>query len=592
MQTSSNVKHRVRRVLSSYWETLKGYKLWLFGFSVIMLFIAGTEAAVPFYYKKFFDALSELSPSAWSARVLLDAFIGIAALRILSFLARRCNGFLTIPFELNVMLDLKKRAFSYLIHHSQGFFQNNFTGALVQKVNRYGNSFERIFDSLSFELIPLVLDVFLALIIIYIFYPPFATILGLFIILFVGTNLILTKYKLPYDEAAAEQDSKISANLSDSISNHTTIRAFANFSHEIQRFVEVLSAWKKVIAKRWLFGDAIFTVQTFFFVATELLFFYYGIRFWQEGALTVGGFVFIETYLNRMIERLWNFSNLIRHLHEAIADASQMVEIFETPHEIRDIPTAQKISVRKGAITFENVSFRYHETREVLRNINLTIQPGEKIALVGKSGAGKSTIVSLLLRLFDVTDGKILIDGKNIQKATQESLRKAISFVPQDPVLFHRTLLENISYGKLKTSQEAVRKATKLAHCDEFIAHFPDKYASFVGERGVRLSGGERQRVVIARAILKNAPILILDEATSSLDSVAEQLIQNALARLMKNRTTIVIAHRLSTIRKMDRIIVLSKHSIREIGSHEELLQKEKSLYARLWKLQSGGFIQ
>ncbi len=260
--------------------------------------------------------------------------------------------------------------------------------------------------------------------------------------------------------------------------------------------------------------------------------------------------------------------------------------------KIKDVPGAQKLTVTKGEIVFNNLEFSFNETRTVLNKINLTINPGEKIALIGPSGAGKTTFVKLILRLYDVTSGNILIDNQDIHAVTQESLRQNISLVPQDPILFHRTLKENIRYGRRDATDEGVLRAANLAHCDEFIKDLPLGYDTYVGERGIKLSGGERQRVAIARAILKNAPILILDEATSSLDSESEYLIQDALNTLMNNKTVIVIAHRLSTIRKMDRIIVLNEGSILEEGAHETLLEKPGSLYAKLWNLQARGIFE
>jgi len=247
--------------------------------------------------------------------------------------------------------------------------------------------------------------------------------------------------------------------------------------------------------------------------------------------------------------------------------------------------------VKKGTVEFQKVNFYYHRTRKILSNFNLKVAAGEKVALVGPSGAGKTTVVKLLLRLYNITAGKILIDGQNIAEISQESLWENTSLVPQDPLLFHRTLMENIRYGKPTATDAEVIAAAKLAHCHEFISEFPDQYDTFVGERGIKLSGGERQRVAIARAILRDAPILMLDEATSSLDSHSEHLIQDALNNLMKNKTVIVIAHRLSTIMKMDRIVVIDHGRIVEQGTHQSLLHKKQSAYKALWKLQAGGFI-
>jgi ATP-binding cassette, subfamily B, bacterial len=261
------------------------------------------------------------------------------------------------------------------------------------------------------------------------------------------------------------------------------------------------------------------------------------------------------------------------------------------PHEIVDNPGSMPLVLKNGKIEFKDVKFFFNPDKPVLNNISFVVEPGEKVGLVGPSGAGKSTLVRLLLRFFDIKNGEILIDGQNIQKITMESLHDNLSLVPQDPILFHRTLSENIRYGRSDATDEEVREAARMAHCDEFIEALPNKYDTYVGERGVKLSGGERQRVAIARAIIKNAPILILDEATSSLDSHSEALIQDALQTLMKGKTVIVIAHRLSTIRKMDRIIVIEGGEIVEEGNHDKLSETEGSLYKKLWTLQAGGFL-
>jgi ATP-binding cassette subfamily B protein len=289
---------------------------------------------------------------------------------------------------------------------------------------------------------------------------------------------------------------------------------------------------------------------------------------------------------------VWDFGKIIMKIYEKLAEAEEMTVILNTPHEIVDIKNADDLKVKFGKINFKNVGFAYEEDESIIDNFSLEIKAKETVALIGTSGAGKTTLTKLLLRMFDIQKGKILIDGQDISQVTQESLRNNISLVPQDPILFHRSLMENIRYGKFDATDEEVIRAAKLAHCDEFISKLHFGYDTFVGERGIKLSGGERQRVAIARAILRNAPILILDEATSSLDSESENFIQDSLDELMKNKTVIVIAHRLSTVKKVDRIVVIENKKIVEDGTHINLIKLKRGIYNKLWNIQVGGFIK
>ncbi len=340
----------------------------------------------------------------------------------------------------------------------------------------------------------------------------------------------------------------------------------------------------------WGRGEIINAAQAALMIAIQFGLLAMGIDQWMRGVLTVGDLVLIQGYLLVVFNKLWDIGRSFRHVFEAFADAREMVEILELPYAVRDRRGARALSITRGAITFQDVRFQFRDSRVVLDRFTLRIAPKEKIALVGPSGAGKSTATKLLFRFHDVQDGMITIDRQDIARVTQESLRSAIALVPQEPILFHRTLMENIRYGRRDATDEQVIAAAKRAHCHEFIADCSEGYETYVGERGVKLSGGERQRVAIARAILKDAPILILDEATSSLDSESEQLIQDALRTLMERKTVMVIAHRLSTIMLMDRIVVVERGAVTAMGTHDDLLATGGT-YKRLWDIQAGGFI-
>ena len=353
-----------------------------------------------------------------------------------------------------------------------------------------------------------------------------------------------------------------------------------------------MAVWQAVTKRSW-FADAwIQSVQGALSLAVQIGLLVGAVFLWQQGLVTVGDFILIQLYILGLIDRIWNLGNALRRVYDAFADASEMVDILERQVAIEDAPNAKSLELKSGQIDLSDVSFSFENDRPVLRDFSLTIVGGEKVALVGPSGAGKSTITRLLLRLHDPRTGAIRIDGQDLRGLTQESLRRAISYVPQEPALFHRTLSENIAYGKSGATEAEIMEAAKRAHCREFISALPMGYDTLVGERGIKLSGGERQRVAIARAILKDAPILILDEATSSLDSESEALIQAAFAELMVGKTVIAIAHRLSTIMKMDRIIVVEGGNVVLTGTHDELLSQGSNLYKKLWDIQAGGFIR
>ncbi len=543
----------------------------------------------PIWYKKFFDLL-EKSPDP---ERLIYIILIIAGINMIGWVSFRAAEFTQNYLEPALMKDLYITCYNYLHKHSYSFFNNNFSGSLVRRVNRFVNSFVNIFDTIYWSILFIGLKITVILGVLFYYFWKIGLITLFWIIFYLIFHMIFVRYKLKWDIKRADADSEVTGQLADSIVNNINIKLFNGYKFEEKRFKNRLKELSKLIIKSYNLGSIITGLQALLMIILEVGVFYIAVKLWQKGLVTIGDFVLLQAYIFTIFDSLWNIGRYIRRIYESLSDAEEMTEILTKPHEVKDNPSAKPLEVKKGEIVFQNVTFKYGlNTRYILQNFNLKIKPQEKIALIGPSGGGKSTIVKLLFRFFDIEKGEILIDGQNIADVSQNSLRESISLVPQEPILFHRTLMENIRYGRRSATDEEVIRAAKLAHCHEFIMSFPDKYNTYVGERGVKLSGGERQRVAIARAILKNAPILVLDEATSSLDSESELLIQDALTNLMQGKTVIVIAHRLSTISKMDRIVVIENGQISEEGKHNELLKASQGTYQKLWQIQAGGFIE
>lgn len=550
------------------------------------------EAAVPFFYKRFFDTLAGAGvPDAAAAGRLIAIVVRIFILWGAVWLFYRIQMFSNAYFQPRVVTDLVNTCFDYLHHHSYAFFVNRFVGSLVRRVSRFADGFEVIADKILLDLFPMTLRAMITVAVLWYWHGALGAVLLLWLVVFVAANYIFATYKFKYDAAVAEADTETTARLADTITNNANVKIFTAFGDEMRGF----RALTERLRGAWVFALRLSAVvegaQAALMITLEFVVMYIAVRLWSRGLLTLGDFALIQGYLLALFRRLWDFWRVIRDIYKRLADAEEMTQILNMPHDVRDIPAARELDVPRGEIAFRDVRFSYTRTRDVIRGFDALIAPGEKVGFVGPSGAGKSTLVSLMFRFFDVESGGIFIDEQNIATVTQDSLRHHMALVPQDPVLFHRTLRENIRYGRRSATDEEVAEAAEQAHCDEFITRLPQGYDTLVGERGIKLSGGERQRVAIARAILKNAPILVLDEATSSLDSRSESLIQDALARLMRGKTTIVIAHRLSTIMKMDRIIVIREGRAEEAGRHADLIRASGGLYRKLWELQAGGFI-
>ena len=572
-----------------YWQHLKRYP-WL-GIVVFLstIFASVFDVIIPLYYKKFFDILSIGQNNSIDA--LLFVLLIILALNFTHWAFWRIQTFTLVSLESWMLKDLANTCFRYLHLHSYAFFNSSFVGSLVKRVNWFTRAFEGLADRLVYNLLPLVINLSVVIAVLFFKSHLLGYIMLAWLALFFTVNWLLIKFKMPYDIRRSEAESATTAILADTITNQTNVKLFGGYNKETSLFDVALDKLRRLRKFSWNINNTVEAVQGFLIFILEFVAFYYGLKLWQAGQFTIGDFVLLQSYVIIVFMKIWDFGKVMRHIFQEMADAEEMTEILKTPHGVADKSRAKNLQATDGKVVFDKVCFSYNETRRVLNDFSLTISSREKVAFVGPSGAGKTTITRLLLRLYDIDSGRILIDGNDITDVKLESLWAAVSYVPQDPILFHRSLMENIRYGKFDATDEEVFVAARLAHCHEFISEFSEGYNTFVGERGVKLSGGERQRVAIARAILRGAPILIMDEATSSLDSESEHLIQDALVNLMKNKTVITVAHRLSTIMKMDRIIVIGEGGIIEEGTHADLVKKTSGVYKKLWSIQAGGFI-
>ncbi len=572
-----------------HYKAALGKSIWMFLIAGIFYSLGAFFGGIlsPLYYKGIIDSLA--SPENYSR--IYYFFYLLLGVNVLQYFFSRTYEYIESTATSKGEARIASYALNHLSRHSYQFFTDNFAGSLVTKARRFSSAFETM-SALFFE--DFLYAVINILGILFVLFRTSATLgfvaFGWFVLLAYAI-LVRTKKRIPLERERGEKEARTTGVLSDVITNILNLKLFSSKTREGKYFDEVLEEERVARSRSWTVANNSFSINGAITLLAQSSLVFVSIFLWSKGMTTAGTIVLVMSYSNTLFNRLSGLGRSFRQFSDAYTNATDFAHIIEKDIEITDPRHPETLKIKAGEIVFDHVGFSYKNSKEVLTDFNLYVAPGEKIGVVGTSGAGKTTITKLLLRFADVTGGAITIDGQDIRKITQDDLRSTISYVPQDPILFHRTLRENIAYGKPDATEEEIIEAAKQAHAHEFIENLSHGYETLVGERGVKLSGGERQRVAIARAILKNAPILILDEATSALDSVSETHIKEALTALMHGKTTIVIAHRLSTIEKMDRIIVMEKGQIVEEGDHKTLLAL-KGIYFNFWNHQYKGFIK
>lgn len=576
-------------IISLILDCIKHVKWWVFAQAFISVCWAIDLTLRPYLIKIMVDIVPTIQPGTSLEVMLWPAgfYIGFAAFIQIVF---RFHDITWLKINPIVRKYVGLKLMDRMMDHSHNIYQNHFAGSLANKINDVISGMPNIIRLIVDSQLRGLLGLSLAIYTLYNVNPTFAYALFIWTIIFLIGSLKLSGKASKLAHETADIRSSLVGYTVDVLSSIMNVRFFSGKKLELNRLREIFGNFVAAVQRRDWFFMKLYSFQSSSFIIFQAVCLWYLLEGIKNQSISAGDFALVLTLNISIMDCLWNLSEEIRIFSEYLGDLTQGLRIVNLPLEISDKPNASKLIIKKGKITFDKVHFQYAGTQPLFENLSLEIPAGQKVGLVGYSGSGKTTFVNLILRLYDINSGHIFIDGQNIQDVTQKSLRKAIGMIPQDPTLFHRSLIENIKYSKPKATDEEVIEAAKRAHCQEFITMLPHAYDSLVGERGVKLSGGQRQRIAIARAILKNAPILILDEATSQLDSITEGLIQASVWKLMEGKTALVVAHRLSTLLHMDRILVFEKGRIIEDGNHSELLAKGGK-YKTLWDAQVGGLL-
>jgi len=548
------------------------------------------DVFMPLFAGRLVDALTLLPGDRDAAlHEALFAFGAMVALGVGMVVMRHIAWSGVIPFTLRIMADVGQDSFHRIQRFSTDWHANSFAGSVVRKITRGMWALDTLDDTLLLALWPSLVVLIGTMVTLGLHWPAMGLVIALGTAVYIAmTVLFSTLYIAPAARLSNAWDTKLGGTLADAIGCNAVVKAFGAEPREDDRLAGVVDKWSRRTHRPWPRHTRHSTVQLVVLLLIRSSVVATALWLWWRGQATPGDVAYVLTTYFVVHGYLRDIGMHINHLQRSVNEMEELVAIHAEPLGVEDRPGALPIHIRDGEVRFDHVTFRYGgHTTPLYRDLSVTIKAGERVGLVGPSGSGKTTFVKLIQRLYDVTDGRVLIDGQDVAGATQHSLRSQIAIVPQEPILFHRTLAENIAYGRPGASMAEIERAAKLANAHDFIARLPKGYGTLVGERGVKLSGGERQRVALARAFLADAPILILDEATSSLDSESEALIQEAIERLMQGRTAIIIAHRLSTVRTLDRILVFNQGRVVEEGSHAALLHRTGGLYRRLFEQQS-----
>ncbi|MEF2655225.1 MAG: ABC transporter ATP-binding protein [Eggerthellaceae bacterium] len=585
-----------RRTLHFYWMVTKRH---LGLFVALMLatfaFVALLTYGNPYVMSLIVDRVSAEPVAADQVFEVFGPYIAVLiAINVFGQAASKLQDYTMYKLEIAAAYDLARMSFDALCNQSMSFHSNRFGGTLVSQTTKFMSAYQLLIETIMFPFLPVVCSVIFTCGILAPRVPVYVAILMVLLVIYASVSYYMYKRILHLNEQAASAQNQLSGELSDSVANILAVKTYGRENYERGLFDQ---ANKEVVARdskrMWAsLARGIITACIAVTIMAVVTVFIAGGNAWY--GITPGTLVVMFTYTYTITNQFNFINNGLQRFNRAFGDASGMTIILDEPRLVDDKPNAQPLAVSKGAIDFEGIGFSYSDgnaTTQVFDSFDLHIPAGQRVGLVGMSGAGKTTLTKLLLRLSDIQEGHIRIDGQDIADTTQQSLRQQIAYVPQEALLFHRSIAENISYGKPNATMDEIREAARLANALEFIEKLPQGFDTITGERGVKLSGGQRQRIAIARAMLADCPVLVLDEATSALDSESEHLVQDALSTLMKGRTSIVVAHRLSTVASLDRIVVLSDGEIVEDGPHAQLIENDGE-YAHLWNRQTGAYLE